>query len=531
MPRHVRQGRMILRVFRIGLLALWAVVLMVLAGCATTAANRTSTGKLELDLAVKGSEGFAVLKVISMRPISLLNPKWAGVDVRSSGGSYSMNDITQLYNMLMSRHVPTESLYFAKLPAGQYEVTGLGSVGPGPGLLLAAVMSDHANASQKLPGFKVEAGRLANLGTIVYEPALDSVRPEQMILLQGSVGKKAALDALLAESNRVTLSLTEAGGWDKPASAESETIVLSQARSLVSMLNLRNMNGKVMAGSHLGLVLHRSGPQAWNQESLDTLETVYSIAQTADGQLIAGSAYGRYFVKNRQGIWHDYNLGREIGRVAYIEPLTNGGTIFITGDLSQSWVWLKKSLEDSTEIPTKIATVATPPDNVLASGTEIFIYAIKGGSTITRINKQTLAVSTQPEKFQLFEWSLLPDGRVMLIRQSGFGFSWSSSSDGLKTWEHTDKSAPFSSYWLDANRAVAMDWKMGIVNVTDVPVKTADGGLTWERFGNTFETKHYPGRVIFADDQEIMLQGWGTLYSSIDQGQTWQLFFPLQSKK
>jgi hypothetical protein len=523
-----------MRILRSGLLAASAALLLILTGCANTSAKRTEAG-LELDLSAKGDEGFVVLKVVSTRPISLLNPKWQSVQISSNGKRDEINDITQGYNMLMGRHVPTESLYFAKLSAGDYEVTGLGSIGPGPGLLLALAMGDQANVNKKLPGFKVEAGRLANLGTIVFSPAFEKEQAEQMFLLRGPPGKKAALDTLLAEANHPPFPLTEGGGWGQAASAEDDAAALAQARQHVSMLNIRKIDGALMAGSHLGQVFARSGPQTWSRESIDTLDTVFSVARAADGRLIAGSAHGQYFLKNPGGEWRRYRLGKEAGRIAYIEPRADGSAIFIVGDLRQSKLWLKKSLDDPNEVPTLIGAVTAPPDNVLATDKAIFmawnIPGISRETDITRIDKASLQVTAQREKFWVVEWRQLADGTIKLSRQNGMSVYNSFSTDEMKTWTHGDVSGLISTYWLDANRAMALDWKTGFVMVTNLLHATSDAGKTWQPIGSPLETRHFAGRLAYADEDEILLQGSNVLYSSVDKGKTWQRQFIPASPK
>jgi hypothetical protein len=518
-----------MRILRVCIFVFGAALIAVLAGCASPAAKRGEAG-LDLDLSATANQGFVLLKVVSTRPISLLNPKWQSISVRSGDKTDAMFDITPAYSMLMGQHVPTESLYFAKLPAGKYVISEMGSVGPGPGLLLALLASDRAEADTQLPDFVVEAGRLANLGTIVYAPEIDKEQPERMVLLHGPMGKRAAQEAFLAESNRAQLPLPEGGGWGRDATAAAELAALAQARPLVSMLNLSEVSGGLMAGSHLGQIFRRAGPQIWTTEALDSLDTVYSFGKTADGRLIAGNSYGGYLVESGDGGWRRYRLGKETGRVAHIETRDDGSVIFITGSLLASKVWFKKSLEDAAEIPTEVATVETPPDSILSNGKEIFLaWKITGfsrESLITRIDKQSLAVTSQRENFWVIGWQFLADGRVQLTRQNGMSLYSSSSADNMRTWNHTERPGKLSTVWLDKKRAFGLDWRTGFVMITNVLQKTTNGGDTWENIGAPMETKHFAGRIVYADEGEILLQGGHMLYSSTNEGKTWQRLFP-----
>lgn len=509
-------------------------VLVLLSGCATTAAKRTESG-LDLDLVAKGKEGFVVLKVVSARPISLLNPKWQSIHVSADGKREELIDVTPSYNMLFGKHIPTESLYFAKLDAGEYEVTSMGSIGPGPGLLLALLASDHAAANEKLPRFKVEAGRLANLGTVVYVPEIEKEQPEQMFLLHGPAGRRAAKAALLGETQRAEISLQEGGGWTTVATAETEAGVLAQARAHMSMLSIRKTDRGLIAGSHLGQIFRRTGPQAWSQETLDTLGTVFAVAEGIDGRAFAGSQYGEYFVKTPSGEWHGYRLEKEAGRIAYIEPRADGSAIFIAGDLRQTRVWFKKSIEDSAEAPTQIAKIDTPPDNMLVSGKEIILaFNVPGmfrEAVITRVDKQSLKVTSQREKFWVLDWQYLPDGRVNLTRQNGLSLYSSTSTDNLQTWIHSDQPGAISNYWYDASHGLSLDMSPGFIMVANNLRSTDDAGKTWTRLGKPLETRHMAGRIVYADADEILVQGSHMLYSTLDRGNTWKRLFPSTQRK
>lgn len=503
------------------------VALVFLSGCANTAAKRTESG-LDLNLVAKENEGFVVLKVISVRPISLLNPKWQSIEISSNGKRAEMNDITVRYNMLMGKHVPTESLYFAKLEAGEYEVTGMGSLGPGPGLLLALLASDSAVANKKLPRFAVQSGRLANLGTIVYVPAIDNERSEQMFLLNGSMGKKTATNSLLSESQRADIAVIEGGGWISTPSAQAEAEMLERARQHVSVLSIQRSGSQVSAGSHLGQIFKRTGPQVWSRETIDTLGCVYSVAKTPDGKVIAGSDYGEYFVKGGSGNWSAYRLAMETGRIAHIEPLANGGALFVTGDLRQTRVWRKKSIDDNGELPTEVLKANSPPDNFLSTDKELFLAGNIPGfmreTVVSRIDKQTLAVTSQNEKFWVIDWHNQPDGSIMLIRQNGLSLYLSAWDENQKIWRHTD--SPGLGYWFDMQRALSLETSAGFKMVSNQLRQTSDGGKTWTRLGKSLDTQNYAGSIVYADENEVLLQGSNMLFSTTNNGETWQRLFP-----
>lgn len=520
-----------MRTLRIGALALSLFLLALLAGCANTAAKRTATG-LDLDLQAAQGEGFAVLRVVALRPISLLNPKWQSINLTDPNGRGSeLQDITLPANALFSgKFYPTESLYFAKLAAGKYEVSGFGSMGPGPGVLLAMIASDHSDAGSKLPAFTVEPGRLANLGTIAYAPELKGEAREQVFLLNGPMGKQAALSALQSEAKRPDLPLVEAGGWVSQGTAEGERTLLAQARQHVSMLYIRPAPGGLIAGSHLGQIFTRAGPGRLRRESVDTLGTIFSAALTADGRWVAGGEYGTYYVKNPGGGWQAYRLPGDSGRVVFIEPRGAGGVVLVSTDARHSRFWTRNAIADASEVAKDAGKVPVMPDALISTATEWLLYGnipgISRETEIARVQKSDFTSRTQLEKFWVVDWQVLHSGDVMLTRQNGMSLYLSRSTDGGKSWTHGQASGGVSTFWLDSQRAYSIDGKPGFSTVDNLLLKTTDGGQSTTRLGLPLATRDIAGRIVYADTTEVMLQGGNMLFSTQNEGKTWTRLLP-----
>lgn len=514
---------------RWGFLGLVLALALALAGCANTAAKRTADGALDLDLTTKAGEGHAVLRVISLRPVSLLNPKWQQVNLISNGLRAEMTDVTSASNaFFQGRYFATESLYFAKLRAGKYEVTGFGSIGPGPGLIPALIASDNAKATT-LPSFTIEAGTLANLGTLVFAPELGKDQPAQMILLRGPMGKNNALDTLLAESARADMGLAAGGGWDGDMSTQDEQKLLAQARRLVSQLYLRVGAQGLAGGSHLGQTLHRSGTDQWTRDSADTLATVFAVARTADGQTVAGSEYGTYLVKSAQGVWQTNQLPGDRGRVVYVEPRGAKGVMLVSVGPGGSRFWVRDSFEPQAA-PQEVAKLETLPDLVLSTADELLIPGnipgISRETEIRRIDKSSFAVTKQKHDFWVREWQRFPDGEIVMTRQNGLSLYRSKSADGGKSWVHDKTASGASNYWMDPRNAYSLEYKAGFSTVTNHLQKTSDGGNRWENLGTPLVTQDFAGSIVYADSTEIIVQSLGMLFSTRDEGTTWTRIFP-----
>lgn len=519
--------RMIRRVF--GVLGL--VFLMVLTGCSNTAARRTASG-LELDLQGSAQEGHVILRVVSLRAVSMLNPKWQSVRLMSSAGRpYEMGDVTAASTIFSGRYFATESLYFAKLPVGRYEVTGFGSTGPGPGLIPALLASDYAKAS-KLPSFVVEPARLANLGTLVFVPEVSKTEPAQLFLLNGPMGGRYAFDTLLAESKRRDVSLPVGGGWSEVATSDDENQLLSKVRPLVSHLYLRDANGSLAGGSHLGQLVRRTGTDAWEWGAIDTLSTIFSTTRTASGTVVAGGEYGSYFSKSGDGAWQTHKLSDDQGRIVYMEPWGATGALLVTTEGGGSRYWVHGSLTDPTSEPKEVAKVEGPPDLILSTSEELLvpgnIMGIMRKTEIRHIKKTDFSVVKREHAFWVREWQHVGGDEIMMTRMNGMSHYRSRSPDRGKTWNHENTATSFSNYWMDQSRGYSLDFKPGFSTVTNTLLKTVNGGVAWEPMGKPFVTPDFAGTIVFADSDEILVQVPGLLFSSRDEGKTWVRVFPRQ---
>jgi photosystem II stability/assembly factor-like uncharacterized protein len=89
-----------------------------------------------------------------------------------------------------------------------------------------------------------------------------------------------------------------------------------------------------------------------------------------------------------------------------------------------------------------------------------------------------------------------------------------------QTWEKipiTDSlsSQNFKLQVLDSKKLFTIATK----NNQDYLLKSIDGGLTWEKLGNTPDFIH---QIKFSDEQNGFLVGWHKCYTTVDGGQTWQ---------
>ncbi|MDP9877782.1 hypothetical protein J2W25_002086 [Variovorax boronicumulans] len=518
----------------------WLAVagLVLLTGCATSIATRAPDGRLDVRLPSEGTDGYVLLKVVSTRPISLLNPKWQQITLISAQGiRHEVPDLTPMaVGVFGGSAVPTESLHFGRLPPGEYEFASAGSIGPGPGLLLALITSDHASLDKQVPRFKVEEGRLANLGTVVFSPSTGDKEPSQIVLLGGARGTAESMRALL-DDTREAPALHPGGGWLQMPADEVQAI--ARARGLVSMLSpIGSRSGaRMVAGSHLGEIVERVAPGRWTSEPLDTLARVSFVSCWKDATCVAGSEFGRYAIKRRGGAWEARRLSSEHGQVAAIQDLPEGRALLVVTDrLKGARILVQDQLGNDEAAPRELGAGIQDADEarlpaLLLDHPDALLMArntpgFRRETLITRVDKQSLQVTTNREKFWVSHWQVLPDGQIAVTRMNGMTTYFTSSSDGGKTWTNTERTVPIGTYWRDQSRALGIQPTPGFSTVSNQVTQTTDGGKTWAPLGQPFRSADFAARIVYADDQEILAEDGKRVFSSLDAGKTWTPRFP-----
>lgn len=524
-----------------GFICRWLAMvgLVLLSGCATSIATRAPDGRLSVQIPTDSPDGYALIKVVSIRPISLLNPKWQQITLMSANGvRHEVPDVTPMaVGVFGGNGVPTESLHFGRLPPGDYEFANAGSIGPGPGLLLALITSDHAALDKQVPRFKVEAGRLANLGTIVFAPATGDKEAAQIVLLGGPRGTAESLRSLRDDSGDSPLP-PPGGGWLQPTAPEMEAI--AQSRTFVSMLSSPSSaqnDGLLVAGSHLGEVVERVAPRRWKSEPLQDLFRVNFAARWNDGTWVTGAEFGRYAIKRPGATWEPHRLANERGQVVAIQNLPAGQALLVVTDrIKGARVLVQNQLGADAVAPRELATELKDTDEarlpvMLLDHPDALLMArnipgFRREVIMTRVDKRSLQVTTNRESFWVAGWQALPGGDIVMTRMNGMTTYLTSSTDAGKTWANTELTLPHGVHWIDRARGYAIKPTPGFSTVSNQVTQTIDGGKTWTPLGEPFSSKDFAARIVFADDQEIIAEGGNMIFSSIDAGKTWAPVFP-----
>jgi len=504
---------------------------LVVAGCVTPGVN-VSGDSVTLDMAPKPGEGHVVVKVVGARPLSALNAKWKSVLLESKRTGQKI----ELYDF--SGPLSAGSLFFGRIDEGEYEIVQLQSLGPGPGLLLAALASDSQDLRARIGTFNVRAGSLANLGTIVIAPPSEAAKEGSVEYLGGAIGRKSVIDDLERRiKQRVTLTEISARATD-PSRADEER-ALVHARSLMAVLSLGNdaQGSALFGGMALGQVVARDAAGAWQVHLLDSLDDVTYARRLTDGTLIAGLTEGRYAVRKPGQGWKVLSLPGVTGRIHYVDTTAGGGALVVVAHARTTTLKYRSSLDGdiadvrdltTLDFPARIVPVFSLDDRLIVP------YNVPGFSRVvelTIVDKNTLQVRNEKQDFWVSSWQRLPSGQVLISRRSGLSsHSISVSQDKGATWTHGDTSGPTTVYFLDEQRGYGLDVSPGAFSVSGQLMKTTDGGKTWAAAGPAL-SRNVGGQILYAGTQgEVIVSMGFEAFSTRDDGATWTRILPREVK-
>ena len=506
------------------LFAALAATLLLLAGCAAPGVQ-SSGSTLAVEQKPVAGEGYVLLKVQNARPVSVLNPKWKSLRLqpKGTGQIIELNDI--------SDPTAAASLFYARLPKGEYEITEVASLGPGPGLLLAFIASDFQDLRERSGTFSIREGGIANLGTLVVARPSGKESRFKVELLRDALGRASAREDVELRTGQA-LTLAENEGWlraEAPPQAEAARV---RARASISNLSYgTDALGAVIGGTALGQILVREASGRWRSEPLDTLAPVTYARRLADGTLFAGSDQGRYFSRGAAGAWRAYRLPVRNAFVSHIEPLQGSGLLVVAQGVREVFVYHLPAPGGEARLITTLDPPQMPlPGAILSTPESLVIPANQVGFTreviLFSIDKTSFAVTKRTEKFLVFAFQRLRSGEVVADRFNSMSHYVSISKDEGRTWQHGQTEGPLFPYFIDAQHGYGLDLSRGMFSVDSTLAKTTDGGRSWKRVGAPV-TLEIAGRVLGVGPagEIIATMGW-EVFSSRDEGKTWQRELP-----
>ena len=235
-------------------------------------------------------------------------PPLSVVTVKSLMGKKSEDYL--LYNQIGGKSHST-SLFWGSLPAGEYRISKVAATIPGGSKYL------NIYDASVLGTFTVKAGEVADLGRLVFS-ALD---------LKAGVGRSQYIvsnDELVARffPTEQVLQTATFHGWSKP----HQEIDVVEAFALVHPQGVSNFseltNGKIIAGTRMGMTLIRSEDGKWR--TLSSNKNLHQIVATAafeqgDEIAVLVDEFGLLYTVSDEGKLTEVNKGNlPDGKVDFI---------------------------------------------------------------------------------------------------------------------------------------------------------------------------------------------------------------------
>lgn len=508
--------------------ALAAFAFLIIAGCSTPGLDRSGP-KVSLDMAPVPGEGHVAIKIVPSRPVSGINPRWRSVILKESksGARVQLDDFAEWG--------AKGSLFFGRIPEGEYEVERLESIAPGgAGLLLTLLASDFQTIHDRLGTFPVRQGTLTNLGTMVLAPGDEAAKPARIEYLAGQLGRRDVAEHLQRRTGQ-TLTLPQIPG--RQAGADEDK-ALVRARALMSALSPGHdaMGAALFGGASLGQIVSRDARGIWQTFPLELLDDVIYARRLGDGTLLAGLTQGRYAVRKADR-WRVYALPEKEGFVDFIDVTRDGGAVFAVSTQRKTVILHKKALEDEAA---EIRTLASMdfllvPTGRLAHSFEDRVVFVQNHLGISRtadfivVDKSTFDVRTEKRDFWVNGVQQLQDGALFISRQNAMSYFVSLSEDKGATWRHGDTAGPLFTYFIDRNRGYGLELSRGAFSASVTLTKTSDGGKTWTKTGTPL-TRDVVDRILYAaSDGEVIISAGFEIYSTKNDGATWTKLLPRQA--
>lgn len=402
------------------------------------------------------------------------DPKKAGAQYE-----YSVPEIT-------GRASRDTALFLATLKQGNYTIVRMYDSD--------ALTTFTPNANNTMLGsFKIEAGKLTDLGRLVVTPINFDVAVGRSRLITNN---EALLSRFAPSTHRFYSEVLP--GWNTPRQERDviETFALSHPVGVTNMVELED--GRVAAATRLGTILLREPSGEWRSLRNGTLDAWLSVAPGSgpDTMLVAVGEYNNIARVDAQGTFHAVDTS----------GLPVGTLTFVAGNTTHGWVVAHKVNDKFTLYRTD--SLDQPQWNV--------------------IHTDTLAFSFWSGAQQLWLWPT----------KNGFGYGRSTGEIrlyDLASRQWTERTSPEKKTIITL--APSPGDALGILTspgggfggVTASAWLSKDGAQTWQETGTPYKVKVYPPKLTASG---LMLQSGGvfgkdTLQGSKDLGKTWA---PLSEK-
>lgn len=416
-----------------------------------------------------------------------------------------------------------EQLYVGELPAGVYELRAFENFYYG----------GRVSGSQKIAvsgsgQFHVSAGRLTDLGTIVFLRPLFESR-EYKLALEAGERAITRVQPLIDSATGDALLSGGALSWDADRAA-LEAVRLSPAqRQLTQDLDRQGFltaTGAVMFGEAFGQLVVRDAAGHWGSQQLPTIAPITSVAESKDGVVAAGSTEGGLWLRARNGSsWEARWLPRADAVVRHLAFDGTGrllaiaetpGCLHVYSMESGDTPWRDAYQLPVTKVPRKMGALFR---SAFIANDEVRIFTVQGtvwygGPAIVSLSLSDGRSDTSAI-YSMRHAGAAPDGTLYAISGLAFSETLKVSTDAV-TWESRGASpgSALNIVFRSADEGY-------LIGKGPALWKTTDSGRTWQRWSDV--PLGSARLILLAPSTEMLLltRDGLTLHTG-DGGKTWQ---------
>ena len=496
-----------------------------LAGCAITPETRARSAPAALRLAP--AEGLVALKITANRPTVNMHFhrfKWTMLTVR--------NVDTRVATTIDDRSdwSAEHSLFLQPLPAGVYEIEAL----------VGGNLTWRAKARHDLPTFRIEPGKLTELGTLAHVRRHFPVDSNQFIWVQQSspLDREAVLRQLDPSLSSMLRSASD-NSWiedDRLDSLRADFAALKQL-TMRALSPVICSDGTLLLGESFGQISVRSPSGDWTWIQTPTALPIRAVYLAQDGSLYAGSDDGTLLIRKAESTdWESLALPVNDASVIHVSNLPHSDQIFVVLQTRDRFIGLSTSVasggawKEQFSRPRALFFSSTMDAIGMVLQSEKRIVVATGGMEsklevlVLDQGSENWRVANLDESGTPTDWTAIPGGNIGRFRGIPLtGMYFSTSQDGGITWEKRG-----NLNWVSGSRPLFVSDQTGYVIRRDTiraPIfslwNTDDSGRTWSKVGPV------PGfgRLIrLAGEGNIAYASMdGKFFVSNDFGKTWRL--------
>jgi hypothetical protein len=490
--------------------------------CLANAANKMAA---EPDYAYrpKPEQGTVMLRIITNRNIAPQISAWSSITLRRKG------DPMEHSIALIRLFAGGDAYYIRSLPPGDYTATSVATTG------MVNYMPTDLWATLDPKGawtFRIEAGRMTNLGTLFYLIPQGAAQEERYRWVHFPDSYLPQRMAYLFHPDDYPQLLSTQLTWSAIPAEVSQSTLRPRERQLSLKLGggLLASDGGRLFGEFMGQIAWRRADGSWVWEDTGTLETILMAADATDGVRYAFASSSHMLRRHAPNDWRRVTVPFDGAQPCHVQPEPQG-RVLVVWDADEKIVVTRYQHGSDSPWET-VHELATPVGFWQGEGG---CQAVSNGEKLVLIQTfmtskrrlQILDLGTRKfveSEFKNSEsFDMLPEGMIYAMHRHEAKRELRVTKDFGRTWEQYDAKWFMKTLYRTPDEGLALRG-FGMLGQDGKQITnrslwgTSDGGRTWKPLlglmNDTDNMLLLPGKAL------LFTTGNGVLYSWPGEGNT-----------